>query len=308
MSRCFLGMPWLVISAAAILMIGALPSPAQETLSTSARISSQPTTGLDLQPAMSGAYRKLAPGVLQRIPSLPRREAASSYHDVVEILAVDPEYAERAASVGLSPAKNTRFHHDFWALDFSFKSVRQIMVDVPDANGAMQRKLIWYLVYRVSNPNPEPVRFVGRFLLESTDAKKVYPDRVIPAAMEVIRLREDPNREFLNTVEITGTIEPRVSEEDGVWGVATWEDVDPTTDHFSVYVQGLTNDYLWEDAPGAYKPGDPVGTGRTLKVKTLVLKFWRPGDEFFEHDREIRFGAPLLPGHLGEVDYRWIYR
>ena len=54
-----------------------------------------------------------------------------------------------------------------------------------------------------------------------------------------------------------------------LWGVATWEDIDPQIVRFSVYVSGLTNAYKWKDEPGAYKPGDPILKGRKLYRKTL---------------------------------------
>ena len=75
---------------------------------------------------------------------------------------------------------------------------------------------------------------------------------------------------------------------------ATWR-------HIAAYLLGLV-------AAGAlataafYKAGDPIGTGRRLSRKTLKLNFWRPGDEYYEHEKEIRFGVP------GEVDYEWVYR
>ena len=87
-----------------------------------------------------------------------------------------------------------------------------------------------------------------------------------------------------------------------IWGVAMWEDVDPRIDRFSIYVHGLTNAYKWQDEPEKFKPGDSIGTGRRLARKTLKLNFCRPGDEFFEHEGEIRYGIP------GEVDYEWVYR
>jgi hypothetical protein len=87
-----------------------------------------------------------------------------------------------------------------------------------------------------------------------------------------------------------------------LWGVAMWEEVYPRIDRFSIYVYGLTNAYKWKDEPGAYKPNDAIGVGRTLARKTLKLNFWRPGDEYFEHEDEIRYGYP------GEVDYEWVYR
>jgi hypothetical protein len=98
----------------------------------------------------------------------------------------------------------------------------------------------------------------------------------------------------------------------GVWGVATWTDVDPRIDFFSVYVGGLTNAYRWEDMAGAYKPGDPPGKGRRFARKTLQLNFWRPGDEVAQHEREIRYGVPLAQPQLYDVAdgvaYRWVYR
>jgi len=87
-----------------------------------------------------------------------------------------------------------------------------------------------------------------------------------------------------------------------LWGVATWEAIDPRIDWIQIFVQGLTNAYRWKDEPGAYQKGAPLGTGRQLAKKTLRLTFWRPGDEFFINDREIRYGLP------GQVDYEWVYR
>ena len=69
-----------------------------------------------------------------------------------------------------------------------------------------------------------------------------------------------------------------------------------------VAVAGLSNAYEWEDPAGAFKPGDAPTTGRVLRQKTLVLNFWRPGDQFVEDKRVIQYGIP------GQVDYRWEYR
>jgi hypothetical protein len=97
-----------------------------------------------------------------------------------------------------------------------------------------------------------------------------------------------------------------------VWGVATWADVDPRIDFFSVYVGGLTNAYRWEDAAGGYKPGDPPGRGREFARKMLQLNFWRPGDELFQSEHEFRYGVPLGKADLYDVRegvaYNWVYR
>jgi len=244
------------------------------------------------------SYRKLAPGVM--IPVNPLTEASEmvSRHDVMELLADDPVYAERAWSKDKSPAKDTAFRRDVWALEFEFKPVRFIQVDVPQPEGHMERKLVWYLLYSVKNPQEKPVRFTPRFMLESRDTRKVYPDRLIPVALPEIQRREDPSRPLKNTIEMGTVMVPPTPKGRAatVWGVATWEDIDPATDYFAIYVQGLTNAYQWVDPPGAFTKGQPPTTGRQFYPKTLVLNFWRPSDRQHEHEDEIRF-----------VDYSWAY-
>jgi len=113
-----------------------------------------------------------------------------------------------------------------------------------------------------------------------------------------IQLREGYGQKILTSVEMNREIPVGQT----FWGVATWEDIDPKIVQFSVYVTGLTNAYRWKDTPGGYKEGDAVGTGRKLERKTLKLNFWRPGDEYYESEGEIRYGIP------GRVDYEWVYR
>jgi hypothetical protein len=274
-------------------------------------------------PTTKSPYRQLAPGVMISIDPMRKLEESVSRHDVVELLAVDPKF---------DWAKDIPFRHDVWVLEFQFKPVRMISVDIPQPSGYMQRKLIWYMVYSVKNTGkvmhpvedvdlpyetaePKqlyevqsvdvPVRFAPEFLLEAQvrrpDKKiltKVYPDRVIPVAMGAIRLREDPNRRFLTSVEMCRKLAVGETQ----WGIATWEDIDPKTFQFSVYAVGLTNSYRWTDQPGEFKQGDPLGKGRKIQRKILKLNFWRPGDQFLEHEEEIRYGIP------GGVDYDWVYR
>jgi len=273
-------------------------------------------------PAARLPYRKLAPGVMHSVDPLRSFGQTVSRHSVVEILAVDPS---------LAWAKDNFFRRDIWTLDFEFKPVRMIWIDMPRSGGHMERKLIWYMVYSVTNPGKvyhpvevdpkyetfdkkqlcevkevdQPVRFTPELCIEAYQraakdeiTTKLYPDRVIPIAMAAIRDREDPNRPFRNSVEMCRDI--KVGET--VWGIATWEGIDPRTFKFSVLVSGLTNAYGWEDKPGEYKAGDPVLKGRQFTHRTLKLNFWRPGDQYAQNEEEIRYGVP------GGVDYDWVYR
>ncbi len=246
------------------------------------------TTAPAVANAPSPSFRRLAPGVMVTIDPERKREEDSSIHDVVELLRVDPSF---------SWAQAVRFEHSVWALEFSFKPPRFIEVDVAGVGGRVTRQKLWYLVYKVRNPGNDPVKFVPRFWLESRDVKQSYPDALVSVAIPAIRLREDPRRPLLNSVEMDREIPPSGDGVDrGVWGVATWQGIDPRTDRFAIFVQGLTNAYRWRDAPAA------AAAERTVERKTLQLNFWRPGDAYHEHEDEIRFGAPE------DVDYRWIYR
>ncbi len=127
----------------------------------------------------------------------------------------------------------------------------------------------------------DDIYFHPQFVLESPQFKKAYLDRVLPLAVEAIQKREDPHRKLLDTVQMGEQPIPLSTADDdhSVWGVATWEYIDPRIDFFNVYVKGLTNAYRFADPPGAYKLGDAPGTGRVVAQKTLKLNFWRPGDE-----------------------------
>lgn len=290
------------------------------------------------------AERELAPGVLTTIPPNLTPEETVSTHDLVEIrsnpaLEWKPEFIAGSDTL-FGMAAQAKFRREIYCLEFAFKPLRMIEVDVPLASGASERRLVWYLVYRIRNSGQTlkpvvgeggvftaelakggPVRFLPQFVLESQDRQetggrvaKAYLDRVIPAAVVAISQRETPGHMLLNSVEISKEPIP-VSDgriDRSVWGVATWIDVDPRIDFFSVFVGGLTNAYRWTDTPAAYHPGDPPGRGRQFVHKMLQINFWRPGDELAPNEREFRYGVPLDKAGLYDVPdgvaYRWLYR
>lgn len=241
-------------------------------------------------------YRKLASGVMYSILPETQKQESFSRHDLLGLLKRDSTIGQRPWSPSIL-AKDVRYTHDVWGLEFVFKPMRYVLVDIPQNSGKMIQKPIWYQVFYVVNRGTEPVRFIPRFVLHDKEQDLYYNDRVIPVANEPIRKREDPNRKLLNTVQLSQMeIPPSTDADVEVWGVVTWEDVDPRCDRFAVYIQGLTN---------AYKGFDVQENGETVRKytrKTLLLNFWRPGDEFFTDEREIRFGDPT------DLDYEWVYK
>lgn len=241
-------------------------------------------------------------------------------------LAWEPNFAPPTDTL-LEKAKNVVYRQEIHCLEFAFKPVRMIRV-----NG----KTVWYLLYRVRylggdlQPVPEPdqfsnevygkpkaisaewVRFMPAFKLDTLGLGRVYFDRVIPGAKQAIAERERVGRRIYDSIEMQKLQIPisTESEDKPVWGVATWADVDPRTDFFTVNVTGLTN------AQQVLQKGNEY----QFLQKTLVLHFSRPGDTINELEDQIRFGIPALEdparqkyvldqyGQTKRLDYVWDYR
>ena len=267
------------------------------------------------------AFRQLAPGVLTVIPPRASSDSHSLRGDLLEVTrglqdqAWKPQQAPSNTTL-VERAKNREFQRDIWCLEFAFKPPRFIDVDVPAADLLMQRKRVWYLVYRVRNtggrrtvidqddptkrtvePFETPVRFVPHFVLESLEplteaegdtAYRSYLDRVVPSAIGPIRRREDPARELFDSASMAATDIPPGGER---WGVAVWEDIDPRIDFFTITIRGLTNAIRWREHEGAtFARNLPPASEMDHALESLRLDFWRPGDDRDEADEELNVG------------------
>jgi hypothetical protein len=251
--------------------------------------------------------RVLAPGVLHTIsPEIEEGETVSPRADLIEIttarsyLKWQPQF---------SPATRTLFE----------RSQR-----VPLRRsiwGLMQRKTLWYMVYRVrylgaevhfekqrealsdgdryvrfrnTKKDAEFRYFMPYFTLRSHAFGKEYLDRIIPAATDDIEAVEKVGAPILNSIEMANTKLMREDAETGkgVWGVVVWEDVDPRTNFFSLYIQGLTNAYHYNDTAAELSKSDPIASGREFEVKTLQLNFYRPGDTIDLVKDTVYYGLP----------------
>jgi hypothetical protein len=174
-----------------------------------------------------------------------------------------------------------------WVLDFAYKPLRMITVEV----GGKRHNLL-YMYYQVTNHTGEPRFFVPQFTLLA-DGKR-YEDNVVPQAIKVIQAREDPSIDNLyGAVDVVGMIPPSSKKgvEDAVFGVAVWDNVDPKADNLTVFVRGLSDGYRVDPAPDGAAP--------VTRYKTLKVGFLRRGDEHDPKEREI---SPLDP------PFDWTYR
>lgn len=174
-----------------------------------------------------------------------------------------------------------------WVLDFAFKPVRMITLDLPGKG----RRPIYYLYYKVVNHTKKPIEFVPQFTL-ITDTGKRYEDTVLQMAVPNIQHREDPTKPLLGAVSIQGVIPPSTKQgvDDAVYGVAIWEAIDPHADGFKIYVRGLSDGYQLVQPPEGGRPVE--------RWKTLRIDFIRRGDARKPNEREIQLLDP---------PYEWIY-
>jgi hypothetical protein len=179
-----------------------------------------------------------------------------------------------------------------WVLDFKFKDPRLIKVDVPGRG----QKVCWYLWYQVINNTSEPHTFIPDFELVTHDRTTVHRDQVLPSVQEAIRQIEDPQNYLKIKNSVTIAAEPIPPSRPNatpkaVTGVAIWDDVDPDSNNYSIFVQGLSNGWALTDPI-------PPDTKPVVRRKTLQLNFKRLGDRYLQRSEEIRFVPPA----------QWIYR
>lgn len=314
------------------------------------------------EPVM-GSGKRLPPGLLVTIPPDPQpAETYSGPRPFVELLN-DPKLPDWTPNFSpknytlKSLAEHVTFRRTIWNLEFSFKPLRMIDVDIPQPTGKMQRKTLWYMVYKVRNNGyhygvktdtdkwKHPIygveevnqnifffpQFVMRANVRKPDTRgtspenyeaKEYLDRLVPAAMQPIANRERVGVKLHDSVSISRIAIPvsDAANDRSVWGVMIWEDIDPRVNFLSIFAQGLTNAYEFDDPAGAFKAGDPPGTGRIFTHKNLQLNFWRPGDTVATHEGEIRLGMPIesdpirqgeiftIYGMTAPLDHQWVYR
>ena len=182
-----------------------------------------------------------------------------------------------------------------WVLDFRFKDPRLIKVDVPGRG----QKVCWYLWYQVVNHTKEAHTFIPDFELVTHDTHKVFHDQVLPSVQDAISKIEDPSGYLNIKNSVTIAAEPIPpsrpnANPKAVTGVAIWDDVDPDSNNYSIYVAGLSNGWSQTDNPVAADK-EPV-----VRRKTLELNFKRLGDRYNMFSEEIQLDKTR--------PYQWIYR
>lgn len=282
--------------------------------------------------------RKLAPGVMTTIRDVNIDDGAiDETRAFAELLSVvkPPEWTpnyDPTTETLMEKAKAVGFQRDVWSLEISFKPLRAINVG---------GQTVYYLIYSVRNSGEtrspkrtgtsievkgerKPVRFVPSFVIQAHDLRRAYRETNRPDVVSRIAAKERVTRGLLHDSYSISNMDIPVSTPTAdrpVWGVATWDNVDPRADYLSIFIGGLTNAYKWEPPKGGYDPSKSWQEQDIVKSKTLQLNFWRGGDNVNVKDSEFQYGIPVYPDDPARqqkvlkgykldklIKYRWVYR
>ena len=121
----------------------------------------------------------VTPGGLFVIPPSIDYESVTGRADITELLPILPKPSpELQGDMRFNPniwARDIRHVRDVWCLQFSFKPVRFIDVDIPNKEGSFDKKKVWYLVFNVKNLGPAEINNGKIVNLNSSLGSAVLP-------------------------------------------------------------------------------------------------------------------------------------
>ena len=161
---------------------------------------------------------------------------------------------------------------DEYDLDFRFDHPEPIVVTTPEG----EKQVYWYLVYTITNTGDEARHYVPAFILYS-DTASVQHAGLHPDVFEAIK-KTRKIRFLENTVKMVGKILP--GEDNARTGVAIFAPLDRKTDHFTIFVEGLSGQYIERPNPAADE-NTPEDEKVVRLRKTIALEYKLPGDEWW---------------------------
>lgn len=159
-----------------------------------------------------------------------------------------------------------------WTHDLRFDHPEPIVVTTPGG----EKEVYWYIVYTVTNTSGAEKNFVPTFTLYS-DTSAIRRAGVYPTVFEAIK-KQRKIRFLENAVQMIGKILP--GEDNARTGVAIFAPLDRETDRFTIFVEGLSGQYI--ERPRADAPADAPPDQKVVRLrKTLAIEYKLPGDKWW---------------------------
>jgi hypothetical protein len=187
---------------------------------------------------------------------------------------VDPAKAAARAVERTSPEQvdPNEIKGEDWVFNFQFDQPEPIIVTTPGG----EKEVYWYLVYTVTNPAKEEKNYVPTFTLFG-DTAAVRRAGVFPTVFDAI-LKARKVRFLENAVKMMGKVFP--GEDNARTGVAIFAPLDRETNQFTIFVEGLSGQFI--ERPNLKAKPDAPPEEKVVRLrKTLALTYKLPGDKWW---------------------------
>jgi hypothetical protein len=175
-----------------------------------------------------------------------------------------------------------------WSLKIQYTDPQRITVDLPDREGS---QTFWYMLYTVTNETGRDVAFYPRFsILTGTGRELASEDGVSPLVFDAIKKRHAETHPFLQKQsEVIGRLLQTADYAKD--GVAIWPDFSAMSNKFTVYVKGLSGDFVEIPNPG-YDPDLPEKVEETLADGTTIPQIVNPRQFTLHRTLAIHYDLP----------------
>ena len=162
-----------------------------------------------------------------------------------------------------------------WEFTFDHGKPKRIVM-----NGANGPQAYWYMTYRVSNLSDDEQMFLPVFEIVTKDGEVVRSDQNIPKRV-FQQIKGAEGNEFLEArSKVVGPL--RVGEDQARDAVAIWPEISPEMGEFSVFVGGLSGEFVYMDEAGKPVTAEQlaaVARGEAKPIKLMKTKNAKTGEE-----------------------------
>jgi hypothetical protein len=212
----------------------------------------------------------LAVALLVALPAVRAQEAADTDAARAAMDKADPDNVDPVSIRG-----------ERWTLDITYDNPLPIVALGPSG----ENEVYWYMIYTITNNTGADHECVPTFLLFS-DTGALVRAGVYPLVFDAIKKERSAKYKFLeNAVQMVGVQNRKYRQgaDNAHTGVAIFPPMDRATNKFSVFVEGLSGEYI--EKPEQPQKVDPTTVeAKVLRLhKTLALSYNLPGDKWWKN-------------------------
>jgi|WetSurMetagenome_2_1015567.scaffolds.fasta_scaffold11063_6 hypothetical protein len=184
---------------------------------------------------------------------------------------------------------------EHWNLDITYEEPLPIIV----LNSKGEKAVYWYMIYTITNNTGADRQYVPSFIL-FTDSGQVDPAAVNPDAFAAVKkLRGIKYPTLENACQMVAINAPadnpdikkpenttiKMGPDNARTGVAIFAPLERNARRFSVFIQGLSGEYVERPVrPNKIEPGHLEAGDKLLRLhKTFAMNFELPGDQWWQN-------------------------